>query len=218
MEAFLLSLKLASVTSICLVIAGLPLIYLMYYHAGRLLPLWKSLFSLPLVLPPTVLGYYLLIAFRPEGFIASITGLNLAFSFSGLVIASIIFSLPFFVNPIISALEELPKSYEESSFLLGKSRWITFRKILLPNIRFSLLIAIIMSFAHTIGEFGVILMIGGNIPGETRVASIAIYHEVEGLNYAEANEYALLLLSFSFVILFLVHLIQQYGKQKLYKS
>lgn len=216
MEAFLLSLKLASVTSVCLLITGLPLIYLMYYHSGRFLPVWKSLFSLPLVLPPTVLGYYLLLAFRPDGFIASLTGINLAFSFPGLVIASIIFSLPFFVNPIISALEELPKSYEEAAFTLGKSRWITFRKILLPNIQFSFWIAVIMSFAHTIGEFGVILMIGGNIPDETRVASIAIYHEVEAMNYSQANQYAVMLLLFSFLTLLLVHFIQVYGKRQLH--
>lgn len=216
-EPFFLSFKLALITTLLLFIFGIPLIYFIYFYSGRLNPVLKAIVSLPLVLPPTVLGYYLLIFLRPEGWIGRISeqlfGLRMVFSFPGLVIGSLIFSLPFMINPILSALENLPHSYREAAYTLGKSHWNTLRHVLLPNIKPSILVGLVMTFAHTIGEFGVILMIGGNIPRETRVASIAIYNEVEMLQYENANKYALVLLLFSFVVLIVVYLYQNRRSQ-----
>ncbi len=211
-DPFLLSLKLAFITTCFLFVIGILITYFIYFYTGRLKPVLKALVSLPLVLPPTVLGYYLLIFFRPEGWVGQISeslfGLRLVFSFPGLVIGSVIFSLPFMVNPILSAIENLPVHYREAAYTLGKSNWITLTKVLLPNAKHSVVVGLVMTFAHTIGEFGVILMIGGNIPGETRVASIAIYDEVEMLNYTNAHTYALILLIFSFAVLMAVYLYQ----------
>lgn len=216
-EPFLLSFKLAFVTTLLLFALSIPLIYLVYFYSGRWSPVLKAVVSLPLVLPPTVLGYYLLILMRPNAWIGRISDqlfdLRLVFSFPGLVIGSLIFSLPFMVNPILSALENLPHTYRETAYTLGKSHWNTLRHVLLPNIRPSILVGLVMTFAHTIGEFGVILMIGGNIPGETRVASIAIYNEVEMLHYDNANKYALALLLFSFAVLLVVYLYQNRRSQ-----
>lgn len=216
-EPLWLSFKLASVTTILLLFIGIGIVYFLYFHSKRSQPFFKAIVSLPLVLPPSVLGFYLLVAFQPNtligGFFDSVLGIRLIFSFPGLVAASIIFSLPFMVNPILSGIENLPSSYEEVSYTLGKSKWMTYRKVLLPLIKPSVIVASIMTFAHTIGEFGVILMIGGNIPGETRVASIAIYNEVEGLNYGAANTYAAILLIFSFVILASVYIYQSRSNQ-----
>jgi molybdate transport system permease protein len=162
------------------------------------------------VLPPTVLGYYLLIAFQPDNILGKLLGgRSLAFSFTGLVIGSVIFSLPFMMNPIFSALENLPNNLKDAAFTLGKSKRTTFYKVIIPNIKPSIWIGAVMSFAHTIGEFGVVLMIGGNIPGRTRVASIAIYNEVDKMNYNAANFYAAILLLFSLVVLFGLYSYQQ---------
>lgn len=214
---FVLSLKLAVVTTVILWFVGVLLVYLIHFHGGRMRPLFKAIVSLPLVLPPTVLGYYLLIAFHPEGWLgihtASLFGVRLAFSFEGLVLGSVIFSLPFMVNPILSAVENLPATYLEAAYTLGKSKKTAYRRVLLPNIKPSIVVGIVMAFAHTIGEFGVILMIGGSIPDKTRVASIAIYHEVEALNYETANQYAAILLGFSLLLLLLVYAYQ--GKKYL---
>jgi len=211
-EPLFLSAKLAFVTTTLLGVTGVFIIYLIHFYSFGFKPMLKALVSLPLVLPPSVLGFYLLVAFQPDtfvgGFFDNLFGLRLIFSFPGLVLASMIFSMPFMINPILSALENLPKTYQEASFTLGKSKLITYRKVLLPLIKPSIVVAAIMTFAHTIGEFGVILMIGGNIPRETRVASIAIYNEVEGLNYGAANQYAFILLLFSFVMLTLVYYYQ----------
>lgn len=131
--------------------------------------------------------------------------MTLPFSFGGILVASLIFNLPFMVNSIQAGFENLPQSLREASYTLGKSRWQTLRKVLLPNIKPALLTGICLTFAHTIGEFGVILMIGGNIPGKTRVASIAVYDQVEALNFDKANQYALLLFLFSFIILLVIY-------------
>ncbi len=219
MQPMLLSLKLALVTTILLFILVLPLVYLIYFYSFRSKPLLKAVVSLPLVLPPTVLGYYLLILLRPDGWLGRLSDhlfdARLVFSFPGLVIGSLIFSLPFMVNPILSALENLPTSYREAAYTLGKSRWNILWHVLLPNIRSSVVVALVMTFAHTVGEFGVILMIGGNIPGETRVASIAIYNEVEMLNFDNADLYAGILLFFSFMVLLLVYLYQNRRGQQI---
>lgn len=206
-----LSFKLAVFTTLILCMIGLPLVYLLYFKIKHhlLRTILKALVSLPLVLPPTVLGYYLLVALNPEsligGFFESVFDIRLVFSFSGILIGSVIFSLPFMVNPILSAIEHLPTYFKDAAYVMGKSPWVTFTRVLLPNVKASLIVGITMSFAHTIGEFGVILMIGGNIPEQTRVASIAIYNEVEMLNYTNANIYSFILLLFSLTVLGLIN-------------
>ena len=205
-----LSLQLATVTAILLLVLGIAVSYCIYFYTRKTTALFKAIISLPLVLPPTVLGYYLLIAFQPDNFLGrALGGQALAFSFTGLVIGSIVYSLPFMMNPIFSALENLPDNLKDAAFTLGKSKQTTFRKVIIPNIKPSIWIGAVMSFAHTIGEFGVVLMIGGNIPGKTRVASIAIYNEVEKMNYAAANFYAAILLLFSLIVLLGLYSYQQ---------
>ena len=165
---------------------------------------------MPLVLPPTVIGFYLLVAFSPSylfGQWLGSFGIKFVFTFEGLVLASILYSFPFMVQPIQSGLSNLPPSLAEASYVLGKSKWKTLTKVLLPNIKPSLLTGIVLSFAHTIGEFGVVLMIGGSIPGKTKVASIAIYDEVETLDYAMANTYSMILFIVTFIILVIVYLV-----------
>ena len=214
-QTLLITFQLAAITTIILLIIGIPLAYFLSNTKSKIKPLIETLISMPLVLPPTVLGFYLLIAFSPGSIMGmwldQYFGLRLVFSFSGLVIGSVIYSLPFMVHPIQSGFENLPYSYTETSFTLGKSRLETVLKVLLPNIKPSLLTGVVLSFAHTVGEFGVVLMIGGNIPGQTKVASIAIYDEVESLNYAAANQYALSLFIFSFLVLMLVYIINRQG-------
>jgi molybdate transport system permease protein len=160
---------------------------------------------MPLVLPPTVIGFYLLLAFSPNSglgsWIESTFGLRLVFSFPGLVLASIIYSLPFMVHPILSGFRGLPHNLKDAAYTLGKSKMVTLFRVLLPNLKAALLTGSVLTFAHTLGEFGVVLMIGGNIPGSTKVASIAIYDEVESMNYAAANVYALILFGLTFAIL-----------------
>ena len=206
----LLTLKLSSIATIILLFISVPLAYWLAYSKKRIKPVVETLVSMPLVLPPTVLGFYLLVAFSPNNFFGAWLddwfGLQLIFSFSGLVFASIIYSLPFMVQPIQSGFKSLPQNLSEASYVLGHSKFKTLRKVLLPNIKSSLLTGIVLTFAHTIGEFGVVLMIGGNIPDKTRVASIAIYDEVESLNYAAANKYSLILFAIAFIILLSVNL------------
>ncbi|HCA27326.1 MAG TPA: molybdate ABC transporter permease subunit [Betaproteobacteria bacterium] len=204
-----LTFELASVTAIILLIIGVPLAYWLAYSRFRFKPVVETLVSMPLVLPPSVLGFYLLVAFSPEHLLGKTLldsfNLRLAFSFNGLVLGSVIYSLPFMVQPLQSGFQSLPLSLKEAAYTLGKSRLATARRVLLPNIRPALLTGLVLSFAHTVGEFGVVLMIGGNIPGQTRLASLAIYDEVEGLNYAAANFYALILFAVSFIILLTVY-------------
>ncbi len=189
-----LTFELAGVTTLILLFIGIPLGYFLSQTKSKLKPVIETLVSMPLVLPPSVLGFYLLLAFSPKNSFGSwleeTFDLRLVFSFEGLIIASVIFSLPFMVHPIQSGFSSLSKSLKEASFVLGKSRLETLLYVLLPNIKPSLLTGIVISFAHTVGEFGVVLMIGGNIAGETKLASIAIYDEVEALNYDLANQYA----------------------------
>jgi len=206
----ILSFKLAGITTLLLLVISVPLAYWLSYTRSYAKPVIETLVSMPLVLPPTVLGFYLLIAFSPANafgqFLDETFDVRLVFSFGGLIFASVIYSLPFMVHPIQSGLNNLPTSYSEASFVMGKSRTTTLFRVLLPNIRTSLLTGIVLAFAHTIGEFGVVLMIGGNIPDVTRVASIAIYDEVESLNYANANVYSLILFSITFLILLTVYI------------
>jgi molybdate transport system permease protein len=206
----ILSFKLAGITTAILLALSIPLAYWLSYTKSYIKPVVETLVSMPLVLPPTVLGFYLLIAFSPSNtlgqFLDNTFNLRLVFSFEGLVFASILYSLPFMVHPIQSGLNNLPQSFSEASFVMGKSRTVTLFKVLLPNIKPSILTGIVLAFAHTIGEFGVVLMIGGSLPEQTRVASIAIYDEVESLNYASANVYSIILFSITFMILLTVYL------------
>lgn len=213
LQPLFLTFKLAAVTTLILCVIGIPFAYWMAHTKVRIKPVLETLVSMPLVLPPSVLGFYLLLAFSPQSwfghFFETYIGLKLAFSFEGLVLASVIFSFPFMVHPVQSGFQALPRSLSEAASTLGKSRWQTFVHVLLPNIKPSLLAGVVLSFAHTIGEFGVVMMIGGNLPGETKVAAIAIYDEVESLNYDAANFYALVLFSVCFVILLAVYLINR---------
>ena len=206
----ILTLQLALITTVILLVTSIPLAYWMANTKSKIKPIIEAIVSLPLVLPPTVLGFYLLIAFSPESAIGSflndVFGLKLAFSFSGLVIGSIIYSLPFMVQPLQAGFSGLPSTLSEASFVLGKSKYQTITKVLIPNIKKSILTGIVLTFAHTVGEFGVVLMIGGNIPNQTKVVSIAIYDEVESLNYSAAHVYSGILLAVTFVILLLVYI------------
>ncbi len=207
----ILTFKLASITTLILLLLGIPLANWLSKSKGKIKPIIEALISMPLVLPPTVLGFYLLMLLSPSSpigkFLNETLDLQLVFSFEGLVLGSIIYSLPFMVQPIQSGLSNLSPSLKEASYILGKSKSETLFKVLLPNIKPALLTGIVLSFAHTIGEFGLVLMIGGNIPNKTRVASIAIYDEVEALNYAEAHHYSLFLFAVTFIILLLVYII-----------
>ncbi|GAA4099864.1 molybdate ABC transporter permease subunit [Mucilaginibacter panaciglaebae] len=159
---------------------------------------------MPLVLPPSVLGFYLLLAFSPQHglgkWLHDVFDIQFVFSFNGLVLASFIYSMPFMTGPIKSALQQLPTSLAQASYTLGKTRWQTFKSVLVPNIKPSLLTAAVLTFAHTLGEFGVVLMIGGSIPNITRVASIAVYDSVEQMDYAAANSYSIILFAITFVL------------------
>lgn len=203
-----LTFKLAAVTTAILLVISIPIASFLVFSKMRFKSVVETIVSMPLVLPPSVLGFYLLLAFSPASAIGEYLtshGIRLAFSFEGLVIGSVLFSLPFMVHPIQSALAQVPRSIFEASYTLGKSKVTTMMRVILPMIRSGLISGITLAFAHTVGEFGVILMIGGNIPDETRVASIAIYDEVESLNYAMAHQYALTLFVVTFSILLLVY-------------
>jgi molybdate transport system permease protein len=200
-----LTLKLSAVTTAILIALGIPLAW----GLARTRTPWRyplhALVSMPLVLPPSVLGFYLLVAFSPENgfghFLLTRFHLSIAFTFSGLVIGSVLFSLPFMVNPLVSGFDALPQSFTEAAYVLGKSPWTTLLRVSLPNLRPALLSGIALTFAHTMGEFGVVLMIGGKIPGVTQVASIAIFDEVESLRFGNAHVHALILFALSFAIL-----------------
>ncbi len=201
-----LTLKLAVVTTLLLLLISLPIAWWLCYGKSRLRPIVATLVSLPLVLPPTVLGFYLLILLGPKGYIGQLTAWlrldTLAFTFSGLVLASMLYSLPFAVQPIQNALKAIDKRSLEVAATLGASWFDRFFSIALPLARPGIFSALILSFAHTMGEFGVVLMIGGNIPGETQVLSMAIYDHVESQEYQQAHYLAAGMLGFSFVVLF----------------
>jgi|SRR5271169_1992057 len=212
-QPLFLTFKLASITTLILCLIGIPFAWWLSQTKMRFKPVLETLVSMPLVLPPSVLGFYLLLAFSPAhwfgGWVEHVAGLKLAFSFQGLVLGSVIFSFPFLVHPVQSGFQNLAPSLCEAAYTLGKSRWQTFLYVLLPNIKPQLLAGVVLAFAHTIGEFGVVLMIGGNMPGQTRVASIAIYDEVEALNYDTANFYAVVLFGVCFTILLTVYLLNK---------
>jgi len=216
-----LTLKLAGITTAILFLISIPVARWLAFTHSRFRPVAEALITMPLVLPPTVIGFYLLMAFSPARglgkFLNDTFGISLAFSFEGLVIASLIYSLPFMVQPIQSGLRNLPSYLTDAGKSLGKSNNQILFRILLPNIKASLISGITLTFAHTIGEFGVVLMIGGNIPDETRVASIAIYDQVEALNYSNANFYSLILFAITFSIILAVYIINSGYVQKLWR-
>lgn len=195
------SLQLAFVTTLILLLAGVPLAFGLSRMRGFKRALLESLIAIPLVLPPTVLGFYLLLLLGANGPFAP---LNLVFSFPGLVIGSVLFSLPFMIRPVQTAFEAIPDSLFEAGASMGAGSWQRFYLLALPLARNGIWSGMILSFAHTIGEFGVVLMIGGNIPDKTRVVSIAIFDAVERLDYAEAHILSASLVIFSFIAMVLV--------------
>ena len=205
MVALWLSMKLAAISTLLLLIIGVPIAWWLSTSRSRLQPLVDALVALPLVLPPTVLGFYLLLMFSPSSTIGnalgSSLGVSLAFSFEGLVIGSVVYSLPFVVQPLQSAFAGVRREYLETAMLLGASRLDRWLSVILPITKTGFLSAVVLGFAHTLGEFGVVLMIGGNIPGETQLVSIAIYEHVESLEFAAAHNLSLALLVISFVLL-----------------
>jgi molybdate transport system permease protein len=209
LEPFGLTAKLACCTTLGLFIVAVPLAAWLSGSKGIIRTLVEVVVTMPLVLPPSVIGFYLLVAFSPGSGLGALIerwfGVQFVFSFQGLLLASMIYSLPFMVHPIQSGLASLPPSLQEAAWSLGKTRWQTLWQVQLPNIRHQLLTALVLTFAHTVGEFGVVLMIGGNIAGKTRTASIAIYDEVEALHDHNANVYALVLVLVSFIILFTLY-------------
>lgn len=210
LTALLLTLKLAAVSLGVLLLVGTPLAWWLAHSRARWLPAIEAMVALPLVLPPTVLGFYLLLALAPAGPLGQAAGLfgrpGLAFTFTGLVIGSVLYSLPFVVQPLQAAFARIPAQLLDSAASLGLAPLSRFWRVALPQSRRGLLTACVLGFAHTLGEFGVVLMIGGNIPGETRVASIAVYEHVESLDYASAHQLSALLLGLSFVILLVLYL------------
>ena len=207
---FLISFKLASITAFVLFCVALPLAWYLSQTHSRVKPFIEAVTALPIVLPPSVLGFYILWAFAPDSalgaFFEDAFGIKLAFSFTGLVVASCFYSLPFMVQPLQSGFESLNKNMLEASYVAGKSKFVTLFKVALPNIKPSLLTAIIVTFAHTVGEFGVVLMVGGSIPGETKVASVAIYDMVEMMDYTSAHIYSAIMVLISFVVLLGVYI------------
>ncbi len=208
-QAFWLTIRLAALVAAILLVLGLPLAYWIAFSRQRWKFLAEAVVALPIVLPPTVLGLYVLVALgarSPIGrFWRNLTGHTLAFTFSGLVIGSILYSLPFAVQPFAAAFALVDSRLMAASATLGASKLRTFFRVILPLSVPGLLTGVALSFAHTMGEFGVVLMVGGNIPGVTRTVSIDIYDQVQALNYSRANQTALVLLAISFAVLSLVY-------------
>lgn len=204
-----LSVKLGAVTVCLLLIVGTPVAWWLAHTRVRWKAVIESVVALPLVLPPTVLGFYLLLLLGPKGWLGgpwlAVTGETLTFSFQGLVIASMVYGLPFVVQPIQSAFEVVGRNPLEAARTLGAGRLDAFLNVAVPLASPGFLTAIVLGFAHTLGEFGVVLMVGGNIPGETRVISIAIFDHVETLNYSYAHTLSAILLLFSFIVLVIVY-------------
>jgi molybdate transport system permease protein len=211
--AIALSLRLAGATTAILLIVGLPVAYWIAFSPRRWKFLVEATVALPLVLPPTVLGFYVLLAIGPRSPIgvlySRLTGGMLPFSFQGLLLASMLYSLPFTVQPVAAAFAAVDRKYLEASWCLGVSRAATFRRVLVPLAMPGIATGAILSFAHTLGEFGVVLMVGGNIAGVTRTVSISIYDQVQSLDYAAASQTSLFLLAISFVVLTLTYALQR---------
>ena len=217
LEPFWISFKLAAITTIILFALALPLSWWLSQTKTKFKPFIEALGALPIVLPPSVLGFYILISLSnnsPIGqFFSEHFNIELAFSFAGLVVASCFYSLPFMLQPLQSGFEGLNKSMLEASYISGKSKLTTLLKVALPNIKPSLLTALVVTFAHTVGEFGVVLMVGGSIPTETKVASVAIYEMVETMDYKSAHIYSAIMVLISFLVLLVVYVFNAKAKR-----
>ncbi|XPV68524.1 MAG: molybdate ABC transporter permease subunit [Halarcobacter sp.] len=215
---FLLSFKLAGLTTLILFVISMPLSWWLSQTKSKYKPLLEAITALPLVLPPSVLGFYILWALSinsPIGqFFEDIFGIKLVFNFTGLVVASCFYSLPFMVQPLQSGFESINKNMLEASYIAGKGKIETMSKVALPNIKPALMTAIIVTFAHTVGEFGVVLMVGGSIPGETKVASVAIYEFVEIMDYKAAHIYSAIMVIISFLVLLSVYIFNHKQNKK----
>ena len=210
LQAIVLTLQVATLTTAILAVIGTPLAWWLARTRSGLKSVLTALVAMPIVLPPSVLGFYLLVLMGPNGPVGQWTqamGIGLLpFSFSGLVVASVLYSLPFMVQPVLNAMEAMGSRPLEVAASLRASPVDTFFRVVLPLCRPGLVTGCIMSFAHTVGEFGVVLMVGGNIPGETRMVSVQIYDHVEALEYADAHRLAAVMLLFSFAVLLILHL------------
>ncbi len=210
-----LTLQLATVTTVILMVIAVPLGWWLATTKAKTRPLFEAITAMPLILPPTVLGFYLLVLMRPDtpfgALWVSATGSTLAFSFSGLVLASVVYSLPFAVQPMQAAFEAVPKSTMDAARTLGAGSRDALFTIALPLARRGFITGTVLSFAHTVGEFGVVLMVGGNIPGKTRVISIEIFNAVETLDYGTAHMLSIWLLVASLIVLTLVYLLNGRG-------
>jgi len=215
---FLLSFKLASITTIILFLVCVPFAWYLSQTSSKSKPFLEALSALPIVLPPSVLGFYILVTLAPNSLLGSFLyetfDIKLLFTFSGLVVASCFYSLPFMLQPIQSGFEALNQNMIEASYLAGKSKLQTIIKIALPNIKPSILTAIIITFAHTVGEFGVVLMVGGSIPNETKVASVSIYEMVEVMDYSSAHIYSGIMVFMSFLVLLSVYIFNHKEKSR----
>lgn len=216
---FLLSFKLAGLTTLILFIVALPLAWYMSQTKSKSKPVLEAVTALPIVLPPSVLGFYILVFLSqnsPLGtFFDEFFDIKLVFNFTGLVVASCLYSFPFMLQPLQGGFESINKNMLEASFLAGKSRFETVLKVALPNIKPSIMTAIIITFAHTVGEFGVVLMVGGSIPNETKVASVAIYEMVEIMDYTSAHIYSAIMLIISFLVLLSVYIFNHKQSKKI---
>ncbi len=209
-EPFLLSFKLAGITTAILFFISIPLSWYLSQTTSKAKPFLEALTALPIVLPPSVLGFYILVALShnsPIGmFFEDVFGVKLVFNFTGLIVASCFYSLPFMVQPLQSGFESINKNMLEASYISGKGKVETIIKVAIPNIKPALMTAIIVTFAHTVGEFGVVLMVGGSIPNETKVASVAIYEFVEIMDYKMAHIYSAIMVVISFLVLLSVYI------------
>src|ERR1700726_2415464 len=212
-EALLLSIRLALCVSAILFVIGVPLAYWLVYSRWRWKFLLEAVVALPLVLPPTVIGFYMLVAMGPRGALGKLWyaafGHGLAFTFAGLVIASVLYSLPFAVQPLVASFETVDRKLLDASAVLGAGPFRTFARVILPLSIPGIVTALVLSFAHTLGEFGVVLMVGGNLAGVTRTVSIDIYDRVQSLEFGEANRMALVLLAISFSVLCVVYAVNR---------
>jgi molybdate transport system permease protein len=219
LEPFVLSFKLAGITTLILFAMALPLAWYLSQSKSKSKPFLEALTALPIVLPPSVLGFYILVVLShnsPVGaFFDEYFGIKMVFNFTGLVVASCFYSLPFMVQPLQGGFESLSKNMLEASYLAGKSKLETIFRVALPNMKPALLTAVIITFAHTVGEFGVVLMVGGSIEGETKVASVAIYEMVEIMDYSTAHLYSAIMVMISFLVLFGVYWFNHSQKRKI---
>lgn len=208
-ETLLLTGKLAFWTTLILFVIGMPIAYFLAYRRFFMRSVVEALISIPMVLPPIVLGFYLLLLYNPTsafgGWWESVFGTRLAFSFEGILIGSVIFGMPIMIQPLRSGFMGIPSNLSDAAETLGKSKINIFFNLLIPNMIPSIITSIALTFAHCIGEFGVIIMVGGNIPGQTRVASIAIYDQVQAMQYDQANKYSLVLFIIAIVVLTLIY-------------